>query len=316
MAETKIEWTATTLPDGTKLPGFTFNPWVGCQKVSFACDNCYAETWAKRAGNPELWQGERRRTTAENWMQPLKWNREAERSGIRRKVFCASLADVFDNQVPAEWRNDLWDMIGMTRRLDWLLLTKRPQNILKMLPDPQMGVKPWGDGWSNVWLGTTVENQTEADRRTPHLRAVPASVRFLSCEPLLSAIKPDLTGIDWVICGGESGPQARPMHPDWARGLRDQCQAADVPFFFKQSGCWISVLDRDKDDPDWRYNYTRADREGDHAFLNLAGGCGFHGERMQVMKRVTKEAAGRLLDGREWSEMPDGAAGIAQKVAP
>lgn len=261
----------------------TFNPWVGCTKISPACDNCYAEAWDKRYGGAH-WgaKAPRRRTTQQNWKQPLKWNAEAAAAGERHRVFCASLADVFDNKAPQEWRNDLFDLIRATPHLDWLLLTKRPQNIAKMLP------KDWGAGWSNIWLGTTVENQTEAQKRIPALLAVPAKLHFLSCEPLLSAL--DLTILDaddgeitpltsvpwsmivdhwrdtsdnwkdefcdwyglesvpttgiaqpalgWIICGGESGSNARPMHPDWARSLRDQCAAAGVPFFFKQWGAW------------------------------------------------------------------------------
>jgi protein gp37 len=140
------------------------------------------------------------------------------------------MADVFDNQVPEQWRAELWELIRQTPALDWMLLTKRPQNIAKMLP------ADWGRGWPNVWLGTTTENQTEADRRIPHLRAVPAVIRFLSCEPLLSQVRPDLARIHWVISGGESGPQHRPMQPEWARSLRDQCAAAGVEFFHKQNG--------------------------------------------------------------------------------
>lgn len=255
MAEnTKIEWAT-----------HTFNPWVGCTKVSAACDHCYAEGWAKRTGQGGLWQGERRRTSAANWRQPYKWNNTAPIGGPRPRVFCASLADVFDNQVPAEWRADLWAMIRETPNLDWLLLTKRPQNIAKMLR------ADWGDGYPNVWLGTTCENQEEAERRIPHLRDVPARIRFLSCEPMLGRLdldcllyQPcpnfedtvmdpttgvyeccrdcDYTGIGeelaihWVIAGGESGPGARPMHPSWPISLRDQCAAAGVPFFFKQWG--------------------------------------------------------------------------------
>lgn len=260
MAETTIEWA-----------DYTFNPWLGCEKLSPACDHCYAETWAKRAGWPELWQGDRRRTTAANWQQPLVWNRKAERLGKRFRVFCASLADVFDNQVPTRWRDDLWHRIEQTPHLDWLLLTKRPQNIAKMLPDPRSGTKPWAGGWPNVWLGTTVENQDEADRRIPHLLAVPAQVRFLSCEPLLGPV--DLTNItaavpggpeqwncldrteaaeaepgapntviDWVIVGGESGPRARPLRAEWVRSLVQQCNAAGVACFVKQMG--RKVIDR------------------------------------------------------------------------
>lgn len=195
----------------------------------------------------------------------------------------------------------------------------------------------------NVWLGTSISDQASADLRIPHLLACPAAVRFVSAEPLLGPV--DLTlddlvclpcpnsgdglrmdpttgvyeccarcdytgignewGIDWVIVGGESGPHARPMHPDWARSLRDQCVAAGVPFFFKQWGEWELSLDRDRDDPDWRANYTTdyVDR-GKSRWLNLAGGQGFHGERFCVMRRVGKARAGRLLDGCEWNQLP------------
>lgn len=214
MAETsKIEWTDAT-----------FNPWLGCEKVSPGCDHCYAEGWAKRTGNAQLWQGQRRRTVARYWQQPIKWNRQAEAVGVRRRVFCASLADVFDNQVPDEWRSDLWALIAMTPSLDWLLLTKRPQNIAKMAPK----------NWPNIWLGCTTENQEEADRRIPHLLSVPARVHFLSCEPLLGPVDLRAPNIDWVIVGGESGPRARDMSADWARFLRDQCRSAGVAFFMKQ----------------------------------------------------------------------------------
>ncbi len=238
-----------------KWMNHTFNPWI--------------------AGQTGLWNGIRRRTSTANWYQPMKWEKHARahhfawaafrdsNPGLtdaemeardftkpsRRKVFCASLADVFDDQVPDEWRRDLWNLIDLTPHLDWLLLTKRPQNIAKMLPDHGM-LPRWGAGWPNVWLGTTVENEDEADRRIPYLLKVPAVKRFLSCEPLLGPIDltakhwrdcyieeyggagrefvPRISGIDWVIAG------ARPMHLDWARSLRDQCQTARVPFFFKQ----------------------------------------------------------------------------------
>jgi protein gp37 len=219
MGETKIEWC-----------DFTFNPWVGCTKVSPGCDHCYAEGWAKRTGQSSLWAGTRRRTTRSNWLQPLKWNREARETGIHRKVFCASLGDVFDNQVPGEWRTDLFNLIWHTQHLEWLLLTKRPQNIRAMIETSSFLGLP-----ANVWLGTTAENQEEADRRIPHLLAVPATVRFLSCEPLLGPVDISRTeGIGWVIAGGESGGGKRPMNLAWMRALRDQCVAGDVPFFGKQ----------------------------------------------------------------------------------
>lgn len=286
-ADTKIEWA-----------DHTFNPWTGCQAVSAACDHCYAEAQAKRA--PRTFGGwgphaERKRTSESYWRQPLKWNSEARKAGTRPRVFCASMADVFDNAVPAAWRCDLWDLIAETPHLDWLLLTKRTSNIFGMLPLRSHGaLKGWGTaGYPNVWLGTTVENQAEADRRIPHLLAVPAAKRFLSCEPLLGPLNlaqwhafhridaPDWQPtIDWVIAGGESGPKARPSHPDWFRSLRDQCQAAGVPFFFKQWGEWVSV--------------SEVAGVGPHH--HFPGGA--------TVRRVGKKAAGATLDGREWREVP------------
>jgi protein gp37 len=221
----KIEWCDAT-----------FNPWYGCTKVSPACDHCYAESWAKRSGLLDDWGKDRRRSSPANWRKPLKWNAEAERDGVRRRVFCASLADVFDNQVPGEWRSDLWQLIYQTPWLDWLLLTKRPQNIDKMLPklDAMRDLL-----LSHVWLGTTAENQEELARRRGHLLSVPAAVHFLSCEPLLERIWLPAKdtywySLDWVICGGESGAHARTMDPGWARSLRDQCAEDDIAFFMKQ----------------------------------------------------------------------------------
>lgn len=217
MENSKIEWT-----------DHTFNPWVGCTKVSPACDHCYAESWAKRTGQSGLWAGERRRTSVANWRKPYKWNNEAPMAGARTRVFCASLADVFDNQVPSEWRRDLFWMIRETPNLDWLLLTKRPQNIAKMLPEE------WGDGWPNVWLGTTVENRDEEGRRGGILRRVPAAVRFFSMEPLLEPVIPYLDGIHWVIVGGENGPGARDMPADWVQAIKDSCELSGTAFFMKQ----------------------------------------------------------------------------------
>jgi len=254
--------------------------------------------------------GTRVLTSGDNWKKPLKWNREAVASGKRLKVFCASLADVFEDwkgpmscgmkefegqhwEVTADeqsffvrgyrdlpmhegsrlatmddYRAKLWRLIERTPNLDWLLLTKRPENVMQMVPEP------WREGFPpNVWLGTSVEDQKTADERIPHLLKCPAAVRFLSCEPLLSGV--DLApfilnpkaehlnpcgcgdgecstcwqspatynlGIHWVIVGGESGQGARPMHPDWARSIRDQCVSAGVPFFFKQWGEWVEEM--------------------------------------------------------------------------
>lgn len=183
----------------------------------------------------------------------------------------------------------------------------------------------------NVWLGTSVENQMYADQRIPLLLKTPAAVRFISAEPLLGPINlgelPSASGIgryldslsnagvdpgadipsklDWVIVGGESGPGARPMHPDWVRSLRNQCKSAGVAFFFKQWGAWVKYVDRDVEDPDWRQNYTRMNRSDSFRILNLAGGSGFHGDRVHVMQRVGKTAAGSLLDGLICQEFPE-----------
>ena len=349
MAEnTAIEWT-----------DHTFNPWVGCTRISPACDNCYAADWARRAGKPGLWEpgAERQRTSAENWRKPLKWNRDSAArvaaGGRRTRVFCASLADVFDNQVPPEWRADLWALIRATPDLDWQLLTKRPQNIADMLPSD------WADGWPNVWLGATVEDQERADRNIPHLLAIPARVRFLSVEPLLGPVDlepwlewpepaPEVSGeswgcqqcdahcpkcpkrkavhlypegpigahgcpewilenrqtVDWVIVGGESGPQARPMHPDWVRAIRDQCAAAEVPFLLKQWGNWKPSYDRDRDDPDWQ-RCSEESRDPRGRWMNLAGGHGFHGQRVVWMTSDHKARNGRTLDGITHDAFPE-----------
>jgi protein gp37 len=225
--DTKIEWT-----------DHTFNPWIGCQKVSPGCDHCYAEAMMDHRYHRVQWgpHSERQRTTPDYWRQPLRWNAAADRfereCGHRQRVFCASLADVFDNSVSSEWRHDLWDRIKQTPRLDWMILSKRPQNIVRMLPTC------WGDGWCHVWLGVTCENQEEYDRRWPLLARIPTIVRFISYEPALTPLQLDAwQGVlpDWVICGGESGSTgARMMDPAWARLMRDQCADAGISFFMKQ----------------------------------------------------------------------------------
>ena len=242
MAENSgIEWTT-----------HTFNPWIGCTKVSPACDHCYAEAWDNRFKG-ERWGPKSDRTRTKTWGNPVKWNRQAEGAIERPRVFCASLADVFDNHksiLPA-WRRELWKLIEDTPNLDWLLLTKRPQNIQKLCP------WTYGTFPENVWIGTTVEDQKTAEQRLWHLAQTPCRVRFISAEPLIGRL--DLTfvknphgehfnalagsnfadnsfvhKIDWVITGGESGSQYRHAKPDWFRNLRDQCSAFGTPFLFKQ----------------------------------------------------------------------------------
>ena len=210
----------------------TFNPWWGCQKVSPGCVHCYAERLSKSVGS-SLW-GEtapRRFFGEKHWNDPLKWNAEVQAEGERKRVFCASMADVFEDRADLlAPRARLFRLIEATPNLDWLLLSKRPENFKALLP------ASWGKGWDNVWLGVTVENQQMANKRTPLLQEIPAAVRFLSCEPLLGVLTLELTNIHWVICGGESGYRYRPMKARWAAWLRDQCIDQGVPFHFKQWG--------------------------------------------------------------------------------
>ena len=210
----------------------TFSPWTGCTRVSPGCDHCYAETLARRfpatfgAWGPAA---PRKRAAVATWRAPLAWEQRAAGLGVGLRVF-PSMCDPFDNAAPEASRADLFALIAVTPHLDWLLLTKRPQNIRKMLP------RDWGSGYANVWLGVSTENQAEADRRIPLLQKIPAAIRFLSVEPLLERVQLDLRGIHWAILGGESGPGARPMQLAWARDVRDQCHAARVALFVKQLG--------------------------------------------------------------------------------
>jgi len=270
--DSKIEWTH-----------HTFNPWWGCAKVSPACKYCYAETWAKRVGD-KIWgnKAPRRFFTDKHWMEPLKWNKEAIKSKHRRRVFCASMADVFERRAELNlWRDRLWEIIEQTPMLDWLLLTKRPQNITSMTP---WNNKSWPD---NIWLGTTVENQHWAEKRLPDLLKHNAKVRFVSCEPLLGHLdlSPWMTGpgfnrIDWVIAGGESGPHSRPMNPEWARSLRDQCLKEKAAFHFKQWGHWAPT------------ELLTKEQKKIITFGDIK------------MVAAGKKIAGRFLDGRTWDQLP------------
>ncbi|HKR46623.1 MAG TPA: phage Gp37/Gp68 family protein [Paraburkholderia sp.] len=332
MENTTIEWA-----------DHTFNPFLGCTKVSPGCDHCYAEQLLDKRLHKVAWGSRqpRLRTSPANWRKPLQWNKAHAEffavHGRRQRVFCASLADVFDNAVPIDWFIDLLALIKATPHLDWLLLTKRIGNVDNGLrlaigwsagagtEDLQRWFASWildGNAPANVWLGATVVNQEEADRDIPKLLEVPARVKFLSMEPLLGSVDisdwlvpgfPHCAGfeqgrsmgdgycvhcaghksdpihrpgmhdfIDWVICGGESGPHARPMHPNWARALRDQCATSGTAYHFKQWGEWApapEVVD--------------------------AGGPLFHRfEDGTWMQRVGKKAAGRLLDGRMHNDFP------------
>lgn len=254
--ESKISWTDKT-----------FNPWIGCTKVSPACEECYAEKlgiryYCVKWGN----KSPRKKTSLLNWKIPLIWNKAANVKGKPIFVFCASLADVFDSVADPKWRAELFELIKNTPDLVWLLLTKRPQNIEKMLPSD------WNDGYSNVWLGVTAENQHYADLRIPILAKIPAIRRFVSIEPQVGPIilGEHIKSINWIIAGGESGAgkKSRKLNPDWIRNLRDECIQSNKSFFFKQWGHWCP---------------------------NDTGEMVFH--------RNLKDA-GRLIDGKEWSQRP------------
>lgn len=303
---------------GIEWTHHTFNPWIGCTKVSPACANCYAERDFDHRYKKVQWgpNGTRVVTSEPNWRKPIQWNKEAEKADVRERVFCASLADVFEDwdgpvlnasgetmhYFPASrlhWgtegqgtssdeltlrdvRKRLFNVIDQTPYLDWLLLTKRPENIRRMWSPDMFGEKRR----KNVWIGTSVENDHYAGKRIPELMKCRdlSPVLFLSCEPLVGSVdlsswlgekqqftrnqngvmQSNVVAIDWVITGGESGPNARPADPDWFRGLRDQCIEFNVPFHFKQ----------------W-------------------------GEFDEHQVRVGKKNAGRLLDGVEWNQVPE-----------
>lgn len=291
MKNSKIEWTH-----------HTFNPWWGCEKVSPACAHCYAEAFAKRTGHNVWGAAKPRRFFGDaHWADPLNWDKAAEAAGERQRVFCGSMCDIFEGyQGPdvvhmRDDRDRLLELVERTPNLDWLFLTKRPENMVTMTD------ARWPGRWpQNVIAMTTVENQEQAEIRIPHLLKVPALRRALSMEPLLSEVqllKPfqrSIPGIHWVIVGGESGAgeKTRLTHPTWVRSLRDECQANGVAFFFKQWGDWLPF-------------------QMGHAYIN-----GFHEARVLQpspdvknmgwpMYRVGKMKAGRLLDGREWNEYAD-----------
>lgn len=206
----------------------TFNPWIGCTKVSPACDRCYAERDNSRRGWVAGWGPGIPRRRTKTWGEPLKWNRKAAETGYRPRVFCASLADVFDNEVPQAWRDDLWALVKATTNLRWILLTKRIGNAPKMLP------ADWP--YPNAGLMATLANQEEWDRDFHKLMAVPAAWHGVSAEPLLGPIDIGNARPDWIITGGESGPGFRPLDMNAVRGLRDQCARNGVTFHHKQNG--------------------------------------------------------------------------------
>lgn len=323
---TKIEWC-----------DHTFNPWTGCMKVSPGCDNCYAEGWSKRAGAKVGKWGPgapRVRTTAANWKLPIKWEAGAKAfqaaHGRRQRVFCASLADVFDNEVDPQWRADLFALIMATPSLDWLLVTKRIGNVTRMVPPEWLAPGGWP---KNVRLMITVVNQKEADHDIPRLLAIDCP-NGLSIEPMLGAI--DLTelqgpgaartwidalrgsasdmgasgptykvrAIDWVIAGGESGPGARPSHPDWFMDLRDQCAEAGVPFLFKQWGEWASGENGNGPPRRTEQVATWWNGKWDFSSLTPRMSAQLHSDDAPDVYRLGKKTAGRHLEGVEHNGFP------------
>ena len=323
---TKIEWTQET-----------WNPIIGCSKVSPGCDNCYAEKMAARINHIELaqhgaysanrkykhvvegafrgagWNGKTH--LIENTLEkPLHWKKP-------RIIFVCSMGDLFHESVPFEWILEVWFIMKKCPQHTFQILTKRPERMHEFLcewaPNPFMEPLP------NVWLGVTAENQQQADKRIPILFEIPAAKRFVSCEPLLSRISFEIAEsdilkydylkgeawslgehytsglkLDWVIAGGESGRYARPMHPLWVIDIKIQCEATNVPFFFKQWGEWVKVGECGNDKDSKYYDHPKCTR------LNLSGNMGYHGQAAYYMMKVGKKYAGSLLDGKEYKQMP------------
>lgn len=317
------------------LPGFTWNHWRGCAKVSPACHHCYAESLAKR--NPKTlggWGPGALRVKASgpfDKLAPHKWDRWAADLGVRFCVFALSMGDWLDDEVEIGWLAELLLLIQKTPNLDWLLLTKRPENFqertslvcsLNLNRVSRDAAFAWSADWSNgrpppnVAIGITAEDDQWLQKRLPHFIAIPARIKFLSCEPLLGPLhvshllsrrlgefvqtphtEADLhcwpqrvtartADIDWIIAGGESGSaESRPTHPEWLRTMRDECAGANIPFFFKQWGDWLPA----------GHHAERLPRD------KRCKGCDLGG---QIMLRAGKKNTGSLLDGRQHHESP------------
>ncbi len=311
MTQTKIEWV-----------DYSWNPTSGCTPVSEGCQNCYARRMANRLrgrfGYPE---DEPFRVTLHSakLKEPLRWKKP-------RRVFVCSMGDLFHPDVPFEFIVAVFRVMTKCAQHTFMILTKRPNRVKAFYVQSSVSA-PWAQKvCENIWVGVTAENQQAADERIPILLQIPAAVRFVSCEPLLGPVDLELylpytssrykedwhrngyhvlrlsKGInqgtlDWVICGGETGPGARPMHPDWVRSLRDQAVDADVPFFFKSWGEYIPSYEAGEHSNE-RCQYNRTIGE-----CWVKSSYSFHDG--QVMVKVGKKAAGRLLDGREWDEVPE-----------
>lgn len=335
MAETTIEWTDVTDNVTVVADGGWF-----CKHVHEGCDNCYAEKLNRSTfygGNQQPYAGaapvmKLREDIIDSWPRQRK----------PKKHFVESMSDVFGEWIPRDWIFRVLDGMAAAPKQMFQVLSKRPA-IMRREVTAWLAARNLSRVPSNIWLGVSVSKQSHADAFIPIIVNIPA-VLFVSAEPLLGGIdltrivlkqgvkledgtdttvpveinalagtwviadgvdRGRCTPIAWVIVGGESGPHARPIHPQWARDLRDQCTAAAVAFFFKQWGGWSPILDRDREDPDGRADYVKFGKSKRHTYINLAGGSGFHGDRIFVMERVGKKAAGRILDWREWSQFPE-----------
>lgn len=319
MAKTKIEWADRV-----------WNPVTGCTKISPGCANCYAERMSHRFG--EKWglpKNDPFKVTlhSERLEQPLRWTKPS-------RVFVCSMSDLFHDDVPFEFVHEIWDVMKACSQHTFLVLTKRPQKMKEVLERiyslQRFG---WAKGfWNHVWLGVTAENQEQADKRIQILLQIPAVKRFVSVEPMLGSVRLDRLGqdksycidalsgrfesndpislnpepiqeiskLDWVICGGESGPGARPMHPDWVYSLRDQCQSSNTSFMFKQFGEWTHDLTM--------YDGAKLKPEQTHWIWpngkHLQVGFGEVSPGKVLTYRVGKKKAGRLLNGQLWNQYP------------
>lgn len=324
---TNIEWTKTENKDGSTTKGETWNPIAGCDKISDGCKHCYAIKDAHRlAGNPNPkiaakyegttkiengkmnWTGRINFASEDVLLQPMRWTRP-------RKIFVNSMSDLFHESVPDEWIDKIFAVMALSKQHTFQVLTKRPERMRDYFTKQKNGENRsffvWGEIkelkpsllWKNeveifprpnIHLGVSVENQKEK-HRIETLRDIPAAIRFLSLEPLLENLGDlNLSGIDWVIVGGESGNGARLVHPDWIKSLRDQCVSAGVPFFFKQWGNWFPIGEKVLLGAEWSIGKAKA---LSHIHLwNDDGG--------NVSVNIGKKNAGRFLNGRTWDEFP------------
>jgi protein gp37 len=317
MATTKIEWTDRV-----------WNPVTGCAKVSEGCRNCYAKALhdmrhkayldGKKMPDQYAVPFEQVLCHENRLNDPFHWKKPS-------RVFVNSMSDLFHPDVPAEFILRVWITMALANRHTFIILSKRPdrmQNLLTHWMPGAFGISTLNlslmkKPLKNVWLGVSVEDQKTADERIPLLLQTPAAMRLVSVEPMLGPIDLGLLGtiphsspyaltsdkLHWVICGGESGPKARPMHPDWARSLRDQCQAADVPFFFKQWGEW--ALQGESDAKAKNFGVIAPDSTWYEKHTGWNGRPSDPDTGEACMRLVGKKAAGRLLDGREWNEFPE-----------